>query len=229
MTFAGRAHDGIGQWVLAALVQAGRKAQHLYFVKTRGSHRAIKRRFTLRQRAGFIDDQGINFSQILNCSGIAEKNAMGGTTPGGDHDGHRCGQAQRTGAGDDQNRNCVNQGINPAWLGTEQAPSKKSEQGNADNCHHEPPRYGVSHSLHRCFGALRLGHHLNDLREHGGRADFFRPHHERAIGVESCSNHLVANSLRHWHGFTGQHGFIDGATALGHYSINWNFFAGANA
>ena len=121
-----------------------------------------------RPCASFINDQGINFSQILDCRRITEKNAMSGTAPRSDHDRHRCCQAKCAWASNDQNRHCVNQGVNPAGLGPKQTPSKKSEQGNADNGHHEPARHGVSHSLHRRFGALRLGHHLNDLRQHGG-------------------------------------------------------------
>jgi len=70
----------------------------------------------LGQRAGLVDDQGIDLAHGLDGRRVAEQHAMGGGLAGGDHDRHGCGQPQGARAGDDQHRDGVDQTKNPAWL-----------------------------------------------------------------------------------------------------------------
>ena len=120
-----RSDDGGGQRVLAALVETGRQAQHLVFGEARGADRALERRPALGQRAGLVDDQGVDLAQVLDRGGVAEQHAIRRAAAGGDHDRHRRGQAERTGAGDDQHRHRIDQAVDPAGSGPKNPQPKK--------------------------------------------------------------------------------------------------------
>jgi hypothetical protein len=69
-----------GQRVLAALVEAGCEAQHLVGVEA-PRHRASKLGAPFGQRAGLVDDQGVDLAQVLDRRRVAEQHALGGARP----------------------------------------------------------------------------------------------------------------------------------------------------
>ena len=91
---------------------------------------------------------------------------------------------------------------------------------------HEPAGHLIGEALDRRAAALGLRHHLHDLRKHGVAADLLRPHDERAGLVDGAADDLVAGRLGHGHGLAGDHGFVDGAAALDHFTVHRHPFAG---
>ena len=49
----------------------------------------------------------------------------------------------------------------------------------------------IGEALHRGAGALRLGHHVHDLREQRVRADALGADDERSLAVDRRAGHLV--------------------------------------
>ena len=215
--------------MLAALVQAGSQAQHLVGSAAGRRNCAVKGWFAFRQRAGLVDNQRVHLAQIFNRRSIAKQHPLRCALARGHHDRHRGGQPQGTGAGNDQHRHGIDQAENPGRLRAPQTPGEKGQHGNRHHgddkvaCHH------VGHALHGGAGALRLRHHLHDLRQHGGRAHALRAHHQGAAGVHGGANHLVAHALGHRHRLTREHGLVDGTAAFNDLAVHRHFFTRAHA
>ncbi|MCY1384051.1 hypothetical protein D9M69_722520 [compost metagenome] len=64
--------DGMRQRMLAALVEACGQAQNLDRVERPGSLCTMKGRPPLGQCPGLVDDQGVDFAEVLDSAGIAE-------------------------------------------------------------------------------------------------------------------------------------------------------------
>src|SRR3989344_5634270 len=79
-----------------------------------------------------------------------------------------------------------------ARIRPEESPAKECQEGNADHGHHEVTGYDIGHALHGGLGALRLGHQLHDLRQHGLRSNSLRAHDQRTVGIERRAYYLVA-------------------------------------
>ncbi len=140
--------DGLGQWVFAALLQAGRPAQDLVFAEVVGREDLPIGRAAFGERAGLVDDQGIDLAQLLDRLGITKQHAHLRGPAGRHHDRHGRGQAQRTRAGDDQHRDRIEDRVCPGWLGAEHAPDQKSQHRYTEHGEHEPERDLVGHALH---------------------------------------------------------------------------------
>ena len=69
---------------------------------------------------------------------------------------------------------------------------------------------------------------LDDPGKHGLGADFFGPHHQRAIFVEGAGNQPVAFGLLDRHGLAGQHRFVDRGAPIQHDTVNRNRVARAD-
>ena len=67
-----------------------------------------------------------------------------------------------------------------ARLGPEDRPGREGDQRDRDHRGHEPARHPVGQALDRRAAALRLGHHLDDLRQHRVAADLLGAHDEAA-------------------------------------------------
>ena len=92
----------------------------------RGSDDAIDRRLAFGQRAGLVDDERVDLSEVLDRRGIAEQDALRRRLAGRDHDRHRRRQSERAGAGDDQHRDGVDQAVDPARLRVRTSPRRRT-------------------------------------------------------------------------------------------------------
>ena len=116
------------------------------------------------QRAGLVKDHGVDLVGQLQGLGVADQNAVFGCYAGADHDGCRGRQAQRTGAGNHQYGNGIQQGLFAAKPEAADGPAK---QGNHHDHRYKNRTDTVNQALDRCLGGLRTFHQTNDTREHG--------------------------------------------------------------
>ena len=108
------AGDRRGQRMLARLFEAGGQSEQLGFVLARRRHDRHQPGLALGQRAGLVDDQGVDPLQDLERLGVLDQHAGAGPAAGPDHDRHRRGQPEGTRAGDDQHRDGVDQRVRHA-------------------------------------------------------------------------------------------------------------------
>ena len=79
-------NDGGGERMFAALVETRRHSQHFVIAIAGSGKYGIKHRFANRQRAGFIDDQGVDFAKVFDRFGVAKQDAHICGTTGRYHD-----------------------------------------------------------------------------------------------------------------------------------------------
>ncbi len=98
----GRAHDGVGQRMLAGALDAGGNAEDVVFGKARRRHDRDHLGLALGQRARLVDHERVDLLHPLQRLGVLDQHAGLRAAADADHDRHRGRQAQRAGAGDDQ-------------------------------------------------------------------------------------------------------------------------------
>src|SRR3546814_20814515 len=87
----------------------------------------------------------------------------------------------------------------------------------------------IGETLDRSPRALRLGNHLDDLRQHGLIADALGPHHEAPGAVDRAAYDLVTRRLLHGHGLARHHRFVDRAASIEHLAVDRHLVARAPA
>ena len=166
--------DGHRERMLARPLDAGRKAQDLGLGEARRRHDGGDRGLALGQRAGLVDDERVDLLHVLQRLGVLDQHAGLGAAPDADHDRHRRGEPERTGAGDDQHRDGGDEAVGEARLRPPDRPGGEGEHRDADHGRHELARDLVGQALDRRAAALRLGDELDDLRQHGVAPDLLR-------------------------------------------------------
>ena len=211
--------------MLATLIDARGPKQHLLLREARRRNGTLERRLALGQRAGFVDDQGVDFAQLFYRGSIPEQYALGRGLARCNHDGHGCGETERTGAGDDQHRHGVDESVDPARLRPEQTPYQKGGQRDEHDHDHEVARDSIGHALQWCLRPLRLRHHLHNLRQHGAGADRLCAHRQCPGGIHRRANQTITRPLGDRHGLPGEHGLVDGAAAVVNDTVHRDLFA----
>ena len=188
----GAGDDRRGQRMLAAALEAGREPQQLGR-RPKPSARLDARRASACPRSSVpvLSTTSVSTSRSTSIAS-AFRNSTPAVAPraGRDHDRHRRRQAQRARAGDDQHRDRVDQRV-----GQRAAPARRSAQTAKvdDGDRRRPParssRRRRRRALDRRAAALRLGHHLHDLRQQRVGADALGAHHERAGAVDRGADH----------------------------------------
>ena len=186
-------------------------------------------RLALGQRAGLVDDQRVDLLQPLQRFGVLDQHARLRAAADADHDRHRRRQPEGARAGDDQHRHRGHKSVGEARLGAERRPGGEGENGDGDDQRHEPARHLIGEPLDRRPAALRLGHHLDDLRQHGVAADAIGAHHEGAGLIDRPADDAVADRLGDRHRFARHHRFVDRAAAFEDFAVDRDFVARAHA
>ena len=93
--------DGLGQRVLAVALGGGDEAQHLVLVDAVGGRDLDDLGLAARERAGLVEDDGVERGRLLERHRVLEQDAALGAEPGADHDGRRRREPERVRAGDD--------------------------------------------------------------------------------------------------------------------------------
>ena len=229
LALGGGRDDRRRQRMLAAALDAGRKPQHLRLVEAGRRHHRDHLRLAFGQRAGLVDHQRVDLFHPLQRLGILDQHAGLRAAADADHDRHRRGEAERAGAGDDQHAHRRHQAKGKARLRPERRPGGERHERHRDHRRHEPAGDLIGQPLDRRAAALRLRHHLHDLRQQRVAADLVGAHHEAAAAVDRAADHARVFFLGHRHGFAGHHGFIERGAALQHDAVDRHLVAGAHA
>ena len=102
-----------------------------------------------------------------------------------DHDRHRRGQTERTGAGDDEHGDCVDDRVRHSWFGPDPRPDTERQNRSRDHRGHEVSGDDIRELLNRSPAALSLGDELHDPREQRVGAHTFGADEERAGAVDA--------------------------------------------
>ena len=137
-------------------------------------------RLAFGQRAGLVDHQRVDLFHALERLGVLDQHACLRAAADADHDRHRRGKPERAGAGDDQHAHRRHQAEGKARLRPERRPGGKGDERHRDHRRHEPAGDLIGQPLDRRAAALRVRHHLHDLRQQRVAADLVGAHHEAA-------------------------------------------------
>ena len=133
-------------------------------------------------------------SPSLERLGVLDQHAGGRAAPGADHDRHRRGQAERTGTGDDQHGDGVDQRMGQRGSGPP-APRRRRQDGDQRPPPARTRRRPCRPALDGRARALRLGDHPDDLRQHRVAADALGPHQQAARAVDGRAGDLLAGTF----------------------------------
>ena len=223
--FESAADDGLGQRVLAASLQGRRECQQRRLVHSTGCFDKHQLRLAFGQCSRLVDHQGLNIAHDLDGFGVLEQDARGRTLAGSRHDRHRRGKPESAGAGDDEHRHRVDDGVGHCRRGPHQRPHDEGNNGGRDHRRNEVTGHHIGQLLNRRPAALRLGHHLYDLRQHRIRAHTYRFDYQATRSVHRGTNDTVARGFLHRDRLTGNHRLVDAAVALGHRAVHRHLFS----
>ena len=110
-----------------------------------------------------------------------------------------------------------------------QIPHAQCGECNADYRRHKISGSNIGQPLNRRAAALRLAHHVDDLRQQCVSADALGTHQQAACAVHGRTDQSCTRSLFHWNGFAGDHGLVQRTCAFQYYSIYRHLLAGTHA
>ena len=220
-------HNRGGERVFAVLLQRGGETQELLRVETAGGQDIHELGFALRERARLVHDERGDFLQPFERLGVFHEHAFLRAASDADHDGHGRGQAEGARAGDDEDRDGVDDGVRELWLRPKPHPDDEGEHRNRQHHRHEDARDLVGETLNGRAAALGFGNHVHDLPEQRVAADPLGAHDETAGAIDGAARHFVADGLFHRERFAGDHGLFHAGVTFDHHAINghlvtWN-------
>ena len=189
----------------------------------------ITLRLAFGERAGFVDDERVDFFQGLEGFGVLDEDSGVGAAAGADHDRHGSGESEGAGAGDDQDGDGIDERVREARLRTEDEPGDERDRGDGDDGGNEPGGDAIGEALDGSAAALGLADQLDDSREQSFGADALGAHDERSGGVDGGADDFAVGFFFDGDRFAGDHRFVDGAAAFEDDAIDGNFFAGTDA
>ena len=180
----------------------------------------------MRERAGFVERHHLHAVRHFQRLGVFDEDAMTGCGTGARHDGGGRGQAQRTGAGDDQHGHRADQ----CHFATQARPppTQAGQQGDEQHGGHEHRRDAIDHALDGRLDGLRLDHTADDVRQHGLATDGGDAHQQARLGVDGAACERGARGLAHGQGLASQQGFVHVAAAFDHDTIGGDALTGAH-
>jgi hypothetical protein len=138
-----RRHDRGGERMLASALQARGETQHVAFVEARATATTRRPSACPRSASPSCRRPGCRPSPWTSSAAASLiEHAGRGSAAHPDHDRHGRGEPERAGAGDDQHRDGVHEGMGEARLGPNSAQATKVSAEMADHDRHEPSRDG---------------------------------------------------------------------------------------
>ena len=155
----------------------------------------------------------------------AEEDAGFSAASAADHDGGRCRQAQRAGAGDHEDGNHVEDGARQCRVADGQ-PADERHSRQRDHGGHEVGGDPVGDGLDWRFAGLRVFDEADDLGEHGVATDALRFDDQPALLIDSPADDFGADGFIKRHALAREHGFVNGGAPLGDDGVNRDALAG---
>ena len=128
------AHDRVGERVLRAALGGGDEGEDLVLGgRAVGADDVGDAGLALGERAGLVEDHGLDRAEPLERLGVAEQHAVLGALSGADHDRGGRGETERARAGDDQDGDRVEQRQVERGLRAEGEPDDERQRGQAEH------------------------------------------------------------------------------------------------
>ncbi len=155
--------DGCRERVLAGPLQACRVTQKTVCGAAIQSLDRYQTGLPLRKGSGLVDDQGVHLAHDFNRLGVLEQHSGASTLARGDHDRHRRRQSKSARTCNDQNGDCVDEGVGHGRFRAPDRPHDERDRSDPNDRRNEVTGNHVCELLNRRATPLRVGHHLNDL------------------------------------------------------------------
>ena len=222
----GLCQNGLGQGVFTLGLQRSRQGEEFCFRDPLCGDQVGDRGFPPGDRAGLVQDHGLDLAGGLQGGGRLEEDAVLGTHTAAHHDGHGGGQPQRAGAGDHQDADGTSNGIAEGLA--QGQPDEAGGQSDDQDHRHEDAGDLVGQTGHGGLGGRGLLHQLDDPAQGG-----LLPHPQGTDGegaalVQSGGGDRVPGTLVHGHGLTGQSGLVDSTLPGNHFPIHRDGLAGTD-
>ncbi len=185
------AGDRLANRMAGGVLDRADQPQHLVGVSAGRNNKIDKAHPPSRHRPCLVEHDGVNppgrFQHLRPLDQDAELRAPAAA----DQQGGGGGEAERTRAGDDQDRDSGRErGCHP---GAEREPDREGRGRKNDHNGNEDGADPVSQPLNRGLAALRVDDELRHLREPGVRTDPGRPDQQPAAGVQRGTGDRVAH------------------------------------
>jgi len=221
--------------VLAAGFHGSCQSQGLFFRPPLGQgHNFGHSRLPTRERAGFIQDDGVNLAGNFQALAGFHQNAKFRAASGARHHGGRGCQTHGARAGNHQYRDGIDERARQQGnfrirrQRHQKIPYQESQRGDGDDYRDKNRGYFIRKLLDGGLAGLGILHQLNNLRKHGIAANFGCFKHQPAVFVQGGAINRGAGALFHRQGLAGEHGFIYTGTAFQHAAVHRDFLARAH-
>ena len=188
----GGVHDGGGERVLAGALERGGELEQVVLGDAWLGEDGGQGGSAFGEGAGLVEEEGVDLAEGFESLRVADENSGVGCATGADHDGHRGGEAESTGAGHDEDGDGVDQSVGETRLWAKSEPEPKAEACGEDDGGDKEGGDAIGEALDGRAGALGVGDHANDLREQGARADALGLHEEGTGAVEGAGGDGIA-------------------------------------
>ena len=209
--------NGARQHVLGAILGGGGQRQH-FGLGTPHAHHFDHAEATFGNRAGLIEEDGIDLSGGLQHSAAAHQDATARQPVDGGYHGRGHRQNERAGAGDDQHCH----GAQPI------AGEIKGQSGDQQKCGQEVAREAVGKAFHGSVLFASMLHQLDDLRQRGLGGGARHSDAQRSQTVQRAGEDFVADALVARQRLAGDGAFVDAGGAMKDYAVSGQTFTGAH-
>ena len=192
---AGGVDDRLRERMLALALGGGDEAQQLVLVDAVGGRDRDDLGLAARERAGLVEDDGVERGGLLERHRVLEEDAALGAQSGADHDRRRGREAERVGAGDHDDRDREQQRVLDVARRRRSTRRTKVSSAADERDEHEPEGGAVGEPLAGRLRVLRLLDELDDLGERRVGADRGGARAQRAVLVDRRADQLVAGPL----------------------------------
>src|SRR5688500_13921951 len=148
----------------------------------------LHRRLAFGQCSGLIHDYRVHLFQRLQRLGFLYQDAVLCSVAGADHYGHRGGEAEGTGARDNE---YGDRGDYRIGKRAERQPEAERYECDDDNCRDEIGGHDIGQPLDRGTRTLGFADHLYYLCEQRFAADLFGLHQKGTVGVDRPADHFA--------------------------------------
>ena len=225
--FSCRGNNRQSQRMLAAIFCGGSHSQHAVGI-TMQRMNVGKARAAFGQRAGLVENHGVDMRKRLQGLAFAIQYTKFGGTPATDHNRRRCRKSHCTRAGDNEHRDGADQCKGDRRVGTERQPGEERDDGDHDDHGREHLDDPVSQALDRQLRTLGSLDRADDLCEHRLFADLGGGDAQLTVLVHCAANHLIAGMLGGRDRFAGEHRLVDITLTLADFAVDRDTLAGTD-